>query len=164
MGRRSVIPHHVLDLMRQGGRHCWTVDEVHSDLADRGLAPDPSSVFRAVTRLEHEGVIVRVPIDDRRAHFEVAADHHDHLVCEGCGAVEPLACAVVQALADQVRATSGFVVSDHQLVLTGSCARCERAEGLPEPAHGGAGHGRSTDRRHPGSAAGAVHASRGRER
>ena len=148
MGRRSVIPHHVLELMQQGNRHCWTIDEVHSGLAGHGLASDPSSVFRAVTRLEGEGRIVRVPIDDRRAHYEVAAGHHDHLVCARCGGVEPLACAVVQALADQVRARSGFVVSDHQLVLTGTCQACDHGDDR-HPADRGHEHDRHpADRDH----------------
>lgn len=129
VGRRSIISEQVLDLMREDGRHCWTLDDLQDGLTGRGLAPDPSSVFRAVTRLEDAGQVVRVPIDARRGHFEVAGEHHEHLVCESCGAVEPIACSVVISLAAEVRASSGFVVTGHQVVLSGTCARCTGLSG-----------------------------------
>ena len=124
MGRRGVISEQVLELVRADDRHCWTLDDLHGGLVGRGLAPDPSSVFRAVARLEDAGRLVRVPIDDRRGHFEAAGDHHEHLVCEACGDIEPISCSVVNSLADQVRESSGFVVTRHQVLLSGTCARC----------------------------------------
>lgn len=121
--------------MREDDRHCWDLDELKDGLACRGLEPDPSSVFRAVSRLEEAGRVVRVPIDDRRGHYEVAGDHHEHLVCEACGAVEPIDCSVVASLGEKVRATSGFVVTGHQVVLSGTCARC-LADSWPAAAPG----------------------------
>ena len=132
MGRRAVVANQVLEIMRRHARHCWTLDELQEDLGRRGLAPNPSSVFRAVSGLEHAGEIVRVPIDDGRGHYEVAAGHHEHLVCDTCGRIEPLACSIVASLVDQVRRTSGFVMSDHQLVITGTCATCTSR--IPAPA------------------------------
>ena len=124
MGRRGVIAEQVLDLMRAGGRHCWSLDDLKDALVRRGLEPDPSSVFRAVVRLEDAGQVVRVPIDDRRGHYEVAGEHHEHLICEACGGIEPIDCSVVASLVEKVRATSGFAVTGHQVVLSGTCERC----------------------------------------
>lgn len=129
MGRRSVISEQILEVMSGGGRHCWTLEDLHDDLAGRGVEPDPSSVFRAVTRLEDAGRLVRVPVDDRRGRFEVAGAHHEHLVCEVCGAIEPIACSIVASLTEQVQAACGFVVSGHQLVLSGSCRHCANGPG-----------------------------------
>lgn len=135
MGRRGVIAGQVLALMRDEDRHCWSLDELKDGLAGRGLDPDPSSVFRAVSRLEEAGQVVRVPLDDRRGHYEVAGDHHEHLHCEVCGGIEPIDCSVVASLVDQVRASSGFVVTGHQVVLSGTCARCV-GPSVPARAHG----------------------------
>ena len=131
MGRRSVIANQVLEIMRRHARHCWTLDELHDDLRRHGMTPDPSSVFRAVSRLAQAGEIVRVPIDHGRGLYEVAAGHHEHLVCDTCGRIEPLACAIVDVLDEQVRRSSGFAVSGHQLVLTGTCADCAPARPVP---------------------------------
>lgn len=129
MSRRAVVSEQVLDLMRDDDRHCWTLDALAAGLAERGLVVDPSSVFRAVNRLEDAGELVRAPVDDRRGHFEVAGDHHEHLVCETCGDVEPIACSVVASLARSVRTESGFVVTGHQVLLSGTCARCAGTPG-----------------------------------
>lgn len=133
MGRRGVISEQMLDLMRDSGRHCWTIDDLKEGLVRRGQASDLSSVFRAVTRLENAGRVTRVPIDDRRSHYEVAGDHHEHMVCEACGAIEPVACSVVESLVDHVRATSGFAVTGHRVVLSGTCARCLHRSPLEPP-------------------------------
>ena len=119
-----MISERLLELMGDSGRHCWTIDDLKEHLTQRGHTSDLSSVFRAVTRLETEGQVVRVPIDDRRSHYEIARDHHEHLVCELCGSIEPVACSAVDSLVEQVRATSGFAVTGHSVVLTGTCARC----------------------------------------
>jgi Fur family ferric uptake transcriptional regulator len=124
MARRGVIAQQVLDLMEADGRHCWSLDELREGLLCRGLEPDPSSIFRAVVRLEEAGWVVRVPIDDRRGRYEVAGDHHEHLVCESCGVIEPIACSVVASLVETVRASSGFAVTGHHVVLSGTCTRC----------------------------------------
>lgn len=129
MARRSVISERLLELMGDSGRHCWTIDDLKDDLTRRGHSSDLSSVFRAVTRLETEGQVVRVPIDDRRSHYEIARDHHEHLVCESCGRIEPVACSAVESLVEEVRATSGFAVTGHSVILTGTCARCGDSAG-----------------------------------
>ncbi|MDA8357514.1 MAG: transcriptional repressor [Actinomycetota bacterium] len=134
MGRRALLANQVLQIMRRHARHCWTLDELQEDLRRRGMTPDPSSVFRAVCGLAQAGEVVRVPIDHGRGHYEVAAGHHEHLICGTCGRVEPLACAIVDALAEQVRHSSGFAVSGHQLVLTGTCAGCAPAGPVAVPA------------------------------
>ncbi|MGC8462546.1 MAG: Fur family transcriptional regulator [Acidimicrobiales bacterium] len=129
MPRSSAIAGEVLAIMRRRARHCWTLDDLQDDLAFRGLTPNPSSVFRAVSGLEREGVVVRVPLGDGRGHYELTAEHHDHLVCDACGRIEPLACSIVDQLASDVRTWSGFRMSDHQLVLTGTCGSCAGDDG-----------------------------------
>lgn len=72
---------------------------------------DHSSVLRAVTGLAPADETVRVSTDDGWGHYGVAAGRHEHL-----------ACSIVEFLAEPVRHSSGFAVSSHQLVLTGTCA------------------------------------------
>ncbi|HLI45329.1 MAG TPA: transcriptional repressor [Acidimicrobiales bacterium] len=124
MGRRGVISAQVIELLRDSDQHCWTIEDLQEAMAQRGLSPDLSSVFRAVTRLESEGQLAKVPIDTRRGHYELAGDHHEHLVCESCGRIEAVACSAVASLVDEILVTSGFTVQDHWMVLSGTCAAC----------------------------------------
>lgn len=120
-----MIPDQVLDLMRSDARHCWTLEEIHEGLAGQGTSADQSSVFRAVGRLEETGALARVALDDRRARYEIAATHHDHLVCDSCGSVAELDCAVVGSVVAEVRRRAGFAVDAHRLVLSGTCSACQ---------------------------------------
>lgn len=131
MARSSLIASEVLEIMRRPDAHCWTLDELLQALSRRGVTPNPSSVFRAVSGLEQAGALVRVPLGDGRSHYELAAKHHDHLVCDACGRVEPLACFIVEGLASRARTRSGFVISGHQLVLSGTCRACARSASEP---------------------------------
>jgi Fe2+ or Zn2+ uptake regulation protein len=93
-----------------------------------------SSAYRNLTVLESTGVVHRIVLGgDDHARFELAevltANHHHHLICTACGAVDDftvpgrLEKAVSAALADVATAT-GFRPADHRLDLVGTCASC----------------------------------------
>ncbi|MDP9302033.1 MAG: transcriptional repressor, partial [Actinomycetota bacterium] len=94
--------------------------------AKRGLPQ--SSVYRNLTVLERSHVVRRVITGEDFAHFELAEDlteHHHHLVCSGCGAVEDvripprLERTMEQAL-DTVASGTGFTAVSHRLDLLGT--------------------------------------------
>ena len=128
MGRRAVVPDQLEAVMSAGTRHCWTLEQLHDELRTAGHPADPSTVFRALGRLEAQGVVRTVAIDGRRGHYELAGEHHEHLVCEECGRIEAVPCGLVASWVEQVRQTCGFEVAGHQLVLRGRCRRCLGAE------------------------------------
>ncbi|MCU0311804.1 MAG: transcriptional repressor [Acidimicrobiales bacterium] len=101
---------------------------------DDGLAQ--SSVYRNLAVLEQAGVVRRVVATDEFARYELAEDlteHHHHLLCSGCGAVEDFVLpgrverAVETALAS-VAEEVGFEGVHHRLDLVGLCARCRTAD------------------------------------
>jgi Fur family ferric uptake transcriptional regulator len=108
--------------------HPVTIQEI---LADRpGLAQ--SSVYRNLLVLEQAGIIRRVVTDDEYARYELNEDfteHHHHLVCLSCGAVEDLPVSsglerTVQRAVEEVAANRGFTAQGHRLDMLGLCARC----------------------------------------
>lgn len=95
-----------------------------------GLAQ--SSVYRNLVVLERAGVVARVAAADDFTRYELAEDltqHHHHLLCTSCGAVEDFTLpsrveqAVEAALTTAARRT-GFRGSHHRLDLVGLCAHC----------------------------------------
>lgn len=124
MGRRPRIPGDLASFMRQDDRHAWTLEELQLALAARGTPADFSSVFRAMGKLESGGVVRKLELDDGRVRFELDAGHHDHLRCQSCGEVSPVPCGVVDSTLVEVESATGFAVSGHWLVLTGTCPRC----------------------------------------
>jgi Fur family transcriptional regulator, ferric uptake regulator len=126
MPRPSPVRDQVRSLLLSGARHAWSLEE----LLDRVRASTPSanysSVFRAVTFLEQEGVVQRVEVGDGRGRYEPNSNHHDHVACDGCGrVVEIQGDCLVRQVDGQIAAMTGFAVSGHSLVFTGTCPDCQ---------------------------------------
>lgn len=96
----------------------------------RGLAQ--SSVYRNLVVLEQAGVVHRIVTNDEFARYELAEDlteHHHHLICSSCGAVEDVPASAglersVQNVIDEVQRRVGFRTQHHRVDLVGVCRRC----------------------------------------
>jgi Fur family transcriptional regulator, ferric uptake regulator len=126
--RRIARPSHIrpaiLELLSERSRHGWSIDELKDGLGERGLRADFSSVFRAVGRLEKQGEVERVELDDGKTRYEVAGDHHEHIRCETCGSITPVPCGLVSEVLPAVSRRTGYEITSHRLVLSGSCPAC----------------------------------------
>jgi Fur family ferric uptake transcriptional regulator len=94
--------------------------------ADAGRPVARASIYRILEELEALKLITRVEVGHGLARFEAARSegHHHHMVCDGCGDVIPFEDSdlerSIQKLADRVT----FTVSEHDVVLHGSCSGC----------------------------------------
>ncbi len=105
------------------------VGEIHARA--RRLAPRLGlvTVYRTLDALAAEGVVRPVFLGDGRTRYESAEAerHHHHLVCLGCGRVDPFEGCSLQRL-DGTVVGKGFAVATHRLELFGYCRDCrERA-------------------------------------
>jgi Fe2+ or Zn2+ uptake regulation protein len=126
--RRIARPSHIrpalADVLARGERHDWTIDELRNALAERGTRADFSSVFRALQQLETQGRALRIDLGDGKARFEAVGEHHEHVRCERCGAVEAVpGCLVEESVVER---RTGFAVTGHRVVFAGICPRCRR--------------------------------------
>ena len=98
--------------------------EVHR----RAAGPVPlASVYRAIEFLLEARVLSRVDHAAGGERFEMSErfrEHHHHLICEGCGAVEDLEGCLLEDVERRVRARSRFRVTRHEVNLFGLCAGC----------------------------------------
>lgn len=119
MSRPSHVRQAVRDLLLGCQRHGLTVEEVA-----RAVGADFSSVFRALVRLEGEGLVARVDLGDGRTRFEAPGPHHEHFRCEACGGVTPIPGCLLERSEAEARLAGGYRVGSHRLVLTGRCPDC----------------------------------------
>ncbi len=115
------------------------MDRLRELVAAAGVRADFSSVYRAVLRLEQEGDVVRVDLGDGVSRFEGAGSHHEHVKCDRCGAVAAVPGCLLGSVADLVMASTGFELSQHSLVLSGTCSGCRGGGGSPVRVAPGAG-------------------------
>jgi Fur family ferric uptake transcriptional regulator len=124
-GRRVLV-----EALLAAGRPVTTAELV----AARPELPQ-STTYRNLAVLEQAGVVRRVLGTDEYARFELAEEltgnHHHHLVCVSCGAVEDFEPPrrVEQSLADAIGTLTtgtGFRAETHRLDLLGTCGSCAR--------------------------------------
>lgn len=89
---------------------------------------DQATIYRTLSRLEHAGLVRRIGLHERAAHYILAAgeDHNDYVVCVDCGKVEALEMhCPVDGLEKQVSRDTGFSGVYHELQFYGHCPDCE---------------------------------------
>lgn len=102
-----------------------------AEILERNPKLSMSSTYRNLQVLEQAGLIHRVVSGDDITRYELGeaiAEHHHHLMCEGCGAVIDVPLPdlerAVHDAADAVAASHGFRTRAHRVDLIGRCARC----------------------------------------
>lgn len=102
------------------------------DLARGPRGQPQSSVYRNLAVLEQAGAVHRVVTGEEFARYELAEDlteHHHHLVCRSCGAVEDVTVSssfersMARTVSD-VAGRTGFSAVSHRLDVIGTCRNC----------------------------------------
>lgn len=121
-GRRALV-----EMLTGSGRPV-SIAEI---LAGGGV-PAQSTAYRNLAVLEQAGVVRKVFGGDEFSRYELAEDltqHHHHMVCTACGAIEDFTVPnrLEQSLGrlfDQVTQGTGFTPQGHRLDLLGTCSNC----------------------------------------
>jgi len=113
----------ILNLINTSNRH-WDADEISRALGDRGESVGIATVYRGLAALEDEGLIVSIQLADKKRYERADKAHHDHMVCTHCGSIEEFSQGRIESLQKEAAREKGFVMTGHQLVIFGCCARC----------------------------------------
>lgn len=124
MPRPSPVTNEVRRLFENHDRHAWTLEDLHQTVRSTLGSADYSSVFRAVSLLERQGMVDRIDLGDGLARFEVRDDHHEHIRCESCGRIEEVPGCVLDDASAQVQSLTGYKVTNHRIVFGGLCRDC----------------------------------------
>ena len=124
MPRPSPVQDALATILTDHEGHGRSLEELTALVRRQGLEADFSSVFRAAQRLEREGKARKVELGDGKARYEAPGDHHDHLVCESCGAVAAVSGCPVQADTRLLEQRTGYRIRQHHLIFSGLCPVC----------------------------------------
>jgi Fur family ferric uptake transcriptional regulator len=98
-------------------------EELRGSEAEVGRA----SVYRALEQLEQLGLVQRIEVSRGTAGFEridPTGHHHHHAICRDCGRMVPFEDPSLEKALAQVAGTMSFDVTEHDVVLRGTCDRC----------------------------------------
>jgi Fe2+ or Zn2+ uptake regulation protein len=89
---------------------------------------DTVTAYRALRAFEKAGLVRRVDLGHRHAHYELVGAQGDrhHVVCLSCGTTEPFeGCDAAHLVKEALAQVRGFrTVTGHSLALYGLCNTC----------------------------------------
>lgn len=107
----------------------FTALELIGEAKRRRLGVGRATVFRALEIFEELGLVERIDLPNgTHAYVVCQPSHHHHVVCTNCGRTAEVGDLGLDAIADEVRSQTGFVLDSHRIELYGLCEDCrERA-------------------------------------
>jgi len=126
-GRSGAARRAVIELLEEQ-QCCVGAQEIHDRLRGAARPVALASVYRVLEALTQQGLLQRLDLGDGITRFEpvrAGADHHHHLVCDGCGKVEAFADDGLESVIQEVEQRSGYAVAAHDVVLRGACTACQ---------------------------------------
>ena len=85
-----------------------------------------TTVYRTLNLLIDAGLASSHNFKGSFTRFEPAGghEHHDHLICTGCGKIVEFNNSRIEKLQEEVAREHGFHVTDHTLEIFGLCKAC----------------------------------------
>jgi Fur family ferric uptake transcriptional regulator len=114
------------------GQSCaLTAVEIEDALCAQRRRVSRASIYRILDELERLRLVQRVETGQAMIRYERVCErdeHHHHLVCDSCGLVMPFSDAALERAIDRLSERVPLaVVSEHEIVLHGSCQECAAA-------------------------------------
>ena len=117
----------ILDFFLSSKRH-MSVEELYRKLRARHPGIGYATVCRTLKLFSQSGIAHEIDFGDGQTRYEhlVEGEHHDHLVCTGCGAIAEFENKTIEDLQKNVADSHGFIIHSHRLELYGHCAKCRK--------------------------------------
>lgn len=115
----------ILDDFLLSGRHI-SIEELYLKLRSKHPNIGYATVYRTLKLFAESGIAREIQFGDGQTRYELAAEgeHHDHLVCTGCGKILEFENETIEQLQQEIAASHNFSITSHKLELYGLCAAC----------------------------------------
>jgi Fur family transcriptional regulator, ferric uptake regulator len=116
----------LLELL-EAQRCALTAVEIEDALREAERRVSRASIYRILDELEQLRLVQRVETGQTMVRYErvaAQAEHHHHLVCDGCGLVMPFSDEALEQAISSLSRRVPLTVSEHEIVLRGSCSDC----------------------------------------
>jgi Fur family ferric uptake transcriptional regulator len=113
---------------------CLSAREISERLGSGGKRIGIASVYRALDALDELGLVQRLDTGEGASLYEAVipgGEHHHHAVCERCGRVTAFEDPGLERAIERLGRRLDHTVSGHDVVIRGSCPRCEAVEARP---------------------------------
>lgn len=103
-----------------------SIDDLLARVRKRNSRVGYATVYRTLKLLVDSGVAAQRRFGDGQSRYEVAGDHHDHLICARCGLILEFENEEIETLQDQIaERLGGFKVIRHRHELYALCPKAQ---------------------------------------
>lgn len=115
----------ILDSFLSSHRHI-SIEELYLKLRAKHPNIGYATVYRTLKLFAESGIAREIQFGDGQTRYEHAAEgeHHDHLVCTGCGKIIEFENETIEQLQQEIARSHGFSIMSHKLELYGLCSGC----------------------------------------
>lgn len=106
----------------------FTADDLYIRLKRRNPAVSRATVYRTLELLVGSRLVEKVDLGGQQAYYEYfyGREHHDHLICLGCGTILEFASRTIEELQDAVCRENQFEMHYHSHQIFGRCRKCQK--------------------------------------
>jgi Fur family ferric uptake transcriptional regulator len=104
----------------------FTAEELLERMRNHGIPASKATLYRTLSLLVEKGLLEPREFERGSLRYEVAfgAEHHDHMICTGCGTVHEFMDPEIERLQAEACVRFGFLMLGHSHRIFGLCARC----------------------------------------
>jgi len=113
----------ILDVFLRASGHI-TSDELLQRVRSEHPNIGYTTVYRTMKLLCEAGLASERNFDDGVTRYEIAHEHHDHLVCVRCGKIIEFECQMIESTQMKIADRYEFRVLRHRHELYGHCSDC----------------------------------------
>ncbi len=108
-----------------GSREHVTSEDLHERVRASHPEIGAATVYRTLKILVDAGLANASTFREGVTVYEPDEEHHDHLICLGCGEIIEFHCAVIERRQVEIARRHGYRLRRHRHHLYGYCARCQ---------------------------------------
>lgn len=113
----------VLDTLIKLGSHV-SAGEIYREISKTSPDFSRATVFRVLADMADDGILLRVNTLGGDCKYDVATQHHYHVVCRTCGKVADVQFDSDLDLLDHVVSASGYTLETEFVEFGGLCPEC----------------------------------------
>lgn len=101
-----------------------SIDEIYDDVREQHPTLSLATIYKNIILMQHNNVIIEVPMNGEKSKYELKKDDHIHLICQKCGTIQDTALTVQTQEALVIK---NFKLNSSQINLYGLCQACQKS-------------------------------------
>lgn len=115
----KVTPQRLAVLKALAAEGHQSLDEIRARCVGVGIV----TIYRTLDLLDELSLVRRLDLGDGKPRYELAGDHHHHLICDSCGSISEFEGCPLDPKRMPLEA-GGFEVHSHSVEVYGLCGAC----------------------------------------